>query len=252
MLSPAFYSKLLEIANAVGMSAEDLMAVMYLESGLKPGSMHKDTQAAGLLQIMPQYLKDVGFNGTAKEFGSLDAINQLDYLKNHIMSKTRFNGGPFKSAAQFYVANFWPAALRLPGVKAQNPDTVIIEANPTYKKYKNVSLAYERASYKANAGLDYNHDGKITFGDFQNKMNDIKKSKDFQYHVSQLRKVSGNSNTKVNVPQNDYISSIINKLNDYIESFKAAKNIDPLLFKSAHHFKSYNLIIIKHKYKRLI
>ena len=241
MPSPAFYSKVLEIANAVGMSAEDLMAVMYLESGLKASSINQKTKASGLLQIMPQFLKNVGFEGTSSEFGALDPIKQLDYLKTHIMSKTRVNGGPFKSAAQFYVGNFWPAALKLPGVKAQNPDTIIIEANPTYQKYKNVSLDYEKASYKANIGLDYNHDGKITFGDFQNKMDEIKKSKDFQNHLLQLNQVSGSNNTKVNAPQNDYI-----------ETFKAAKNVNVLLFKTAHHFKSYNLIIIKHKYKRFI
>lgn len=38
---------------------------------------------------------------------------QLDWVKSLIQSNMRINNGPFTSAAQFYLSNLFPIALKL-------------------------------------------------------------------------------------------------------------------------------------------
>ncbi len=223
MPSPSFYPKLVQMCNSIGMNPEDMLEVMYLESGVKTTSFHTKSKAAGLLQLMGGALRATGFTGTPEEFAKLSEDEQLEYIKRHMLNKFKQFGGPFKSAAQFYVANFWPAALSLPGVKAENPDTIIIEANPTYKKYPKVSLDFEKLAYEQNKGLDYDHDGKITYGDFQKKFESIRGDRGFMPYLRQLSMTTGE---KYDVkPKNESIvDKILHKLDGYLSMFKLADN----------------------------
>jgi len=187
-LTPNFYDKLVKITSELGMKPEDLLNVMALESGLNPAAHNKNGNASGLVQFMPSTLKGMGYKGSHDEFRGLSGEDQLDYVKRLIQGNMKFNGGPFTSAPQYYVANFWPVGLKLPGIKAGDDAAVIVEKNPESvtamskdkknpgevqysKKYMDVgfriSVKSEIAAYNANPGLDTDKDGKITFADLK-------------------------------------------------------------------------------------
>lgn len=193
VLDQSFWNKISNISSSVSMKPEDLLAVMYYESGLNPVAHNKNGDASGLIQFMPETLDNVGFKGNPQDFRALSANQQLDYVARYIQDKAHLNGGSFKSAAQYYVANFWPIALQLPGVQKEDPSTVIVEENPTSQKYPGVSLSFERAAYKANTVLDVDKDGKITYGDIEKVMNGVKQSRGYQNAVATLE--SGNDLT---------------------------------------------------------
>lgn len=56
-----FYPKLVKISSELGMSPEDLLAVMVSESGINPTAHEKKYGASGLMQFMPSTLKALNF-----------------------------------------------------------------------------------------------------------------------------------------------------------------------------------------------
>lgn len=186
-LGTGFYQKLVQIGQRTGLKPEDLLLVMCMESGLSTTARNPEGNASGLVQFMPFVLKNLGFKGTDADFRKLNGEAQLDYVEKLVQGMTKFNGGPFKSATQYYVGNFFPVALQLPGVKAEDPNTIIIEQNPTKKKYPSVSLNYEKLVYKINSALDANKDGFITYGDLVKKLNTIRGSGLYQKALADLR-----------------------------------------------------------------
>jgi hypothetical protein len=197
MLGSNFYPKLVEMCRDVGMKPEDLLAVMKFESGFSPSAYNKDGGASGLIQFMPQTLRSIGFPGSAADFRRLSGEEQLPWIKKYIQDK----GMKFKSAHKYYVANLFPVALNLPGVKNEDPNTPILEQNPESlpnglsKKYSDigakVSASFERAAYKSNRGLDHGSKGSITYGDLMKTMDDSKNSKSFQLAISQMQSSTG-------------------------------------------------------------
>jgi hypothetical protein len=186
-LGKEFYQKLINIGNSAGINPADLLLVMSLESGLKTTAMNPAGGAVGLIQFMPFVLKGLGFGGTSKDFASLDAVNQLDYVEKYVKNKVSLNGGPFKSAAQYYVANFWPAALSLPGVRQEISSTPIVEKDPKTKKYPGVSLRYEKLAYSVNSGLDVDKDGIISYGDLQKILASTSQKSLYQSALNKLK-----------------------------------------------------------------
>jgi hypothetical protein len=177
-LGSNFYPKLVELAGEVGMRPEDILCIMVSESGLNPQARNPNGGATGLVQVMPYVLKGLGFQGSPQDFGKLSGEEQLPYVKRLIQGAMKVNGGPFTSAAQYYVANFWPAGLKLPGVRRGDPSTPIVEENPATvgqysKKYYDVGIkipaSYERAAYKANPLFHGTTPGAITYGDMINQ-----------------------------------------------------------------------------------
>jgi hypothetical protein len=187
ILDQNFWEKLTKISESVGLKPEDLLAVMSFESGLSPAAHNRNGDASGLIQFMPDTLKGLGYKGDHNSFRQLDATDQLDYVDKYVHNQAAFSGGSFKSAAQYYVANLWPVALKLPGVKAEDPNTVIIDSNPTTQKYPGVSLRAEANAYRANKGLDLDGDGKITYGDIQRVMANTKKSSLYEGALASLQ-----------------------------------------------------------------
>lgn len=182
-LGPNFYSKLVDIAGETGMRPEDILAVMVSESGINPAAHNPHGGATGLMQFMPSTLPGVGWHGTPAEFGQLSGEEQLPYIKRLIEGNMRLNGGPFTSAAQYYVAVFWPVGLKLPGVRRGRPDTVIVEENPESvggysKKYYDIGIkipvGQESSAYKSNPAFHGDVPGAITYGDM---MRQVEKNK---------------------------------------------------------------------------
>ena len=59
-LSDVFFKKLTEVAHRQGMNPADILLVMYCESGVKASAINSDGGAAGLNQMMPFVLKNLG------------------------------------------------------------------------------------------------------------------------------------------------------------------------------------------------
>ncbi len=194
-LGTNFYPKLVSIASELGMKPEDIVAIMVSESGLNPTAHEQKYNGGGLIGFMPDTLKNLGFKGSPEDFRKLLGEQQLDYVKKNIENNIHFNGAPFKSAAQYYVANFFPVALKLPGIKNEDPRTPFIEENPETiydpktgkrwsKKYSDIGYKidpnFEKSAYKANPLFHGGTVGAITYGDMlkqvdKNKRTDIYK-----------------------------------------------------------------------------
>lgn len=197
-LGDNFYPKLVEMCKRVNILPDDLLNVMMLESRLNPAAHNPQGHASGLIQFMPSTLKKLGFPGTHEDLRRMTGEEQLPWVEKYIKQF----GGNFKSATHYYVANFFPLALSLPGVRNNDMSTVIIEKNPEVKpgteysqKYagSKITAKYETKVYEVNAGLDADHDGKITLGDLQKRLAGVASSKDFKNKLSQLHEQTGHT-----------------------------------------------------------
>lgn len=211
------------------MDPKDLLAVMYYESGLNP-AIQNNGKATGLIQFMPSTLKGLGFQGDQHDFKQTDAESQLDYVEKYVRNQMRYNGGPFKSATQYYVANIWPAALKKPGVISQDPNTPIIESDPKVQKYPGVTLAFERQSYKQNSGLDVDKDGVISYGDLDKVMSGVKSSSGFRFALNQLEngkeyavntKPPTTKKPEAEKVDESYLAQVDNLLDGFLSSLEA-------------------------------
>lgn len=201
-----FYPKLVEISSELGMKPEDLLAVMVSESGLNPSAYEAKYKGSGLVGFMPDTLKGLGFHGSWDEFTELTGAQQLDYVKKLVQNNMKVNGGPFKSAGQYYVANLWPIGLKLPGVRAGDPNTPILENNPARhgpysKKYYDlgykISADFEGKAYRANPLFDKDRKGAITLGDMIKQADAIKNNPVYIKALTEMKKTTGyQPNTK--------------------------------------------------------
>jgi hypothetical protein len=198
-LGANFYKKLIDVCKDVSMKPEDLLNVMAFESGIDPSKPNMaGGSASGLLQFIPSTLKGLGYKGSMEEFRAQSGEEQLQYVKKLIQENMRINGGqPFKSAAHYYVANLVPAALKIPGVREQNLNTIILSKDGGH--LPGVRKARERKYYEKNKGLDVGNKGYITFGDLQARLNQAKKNPEYIQAINNLR--SYTSSESESVPQ---------------------------------------------------
>lgn len=235
-LGTNFYPKLVQIASELGMKPEDILAIMVSESGINPSSYEKGSKGSGLIGFMPSTLHNLGYKGSWQDFIKTSGEEQLDYVKKYIEDKIRFNGSPFKSAAQYYVANFWPVALKLPGIKSEDPSTVFIEENPRTitrdghrysKKYYDIGFkidpAYERSAYKSNPLFHGDVPGAITYGDMIRQVKINKSGKLYQQAISAMSN-STNYQAPTSTPLKTDTSfmAFFHKLEQLLSSFAAA------------------------------
>jgi hypothetical protein len=242
---PDFYHKLLQVSNEVQMKPEDLLNVMALESGIDPTAHNANGNASGLIQFMPSTLKGLGYQGSHTDFRHMSSVDQLDYVKKYIEGNMKYNGGPFTSAAQYYVANFLPVALQLPGIKKGDPNTIIVAKNPTEAHLPGVSKHMEQVYYNANPVLDADGDGVITYGDIQTVLNKASAGKNFRSALAQLENNTGyqpakNINTNPasmmakNTPTNTNNlpdQAITNLLNQYLQQVEASDKLNKNIYK---------------------
>lgn len=205
-LGPNFYPKLVQMASELNMKPEDILAVMVSESGINPAANEKRYHASGLMQFMPNTLKGLGYKGNWSDFIKLNGEKQLDYAKQYIADKIRYSGAPITSAAQFYVAEFWPVALKLPGIQNGNPNAVIVEENPKVvidpktgrrysKKYYDIGIKIDAASesqaYKTNTLFHGKVPGAITYGDMMRQVEKNKQSPLYTKALENMKNTTG-------------------------------------------------------------
>lgn len=220
---PRFYNKLIQVSNNVGLNPKDILVVMALESGINHSVHNKNY--GGLTQMSNSTLKGLGYDGNVTDFSNEPAYKQLDYIEKHILKLINIFGSKFDEAAQYYVGNFLPVSLKLPGVKLKDPSTIIVEKNPSTANLPNVSIDQEKSFYNSNKGLDLDDDGKITYGDIQNFLNKKRKELHYEHASKQIDKILPS-----NLQKEDDTSSILNQINSFLnkvmatKSFKSEKN----------------------------
>jgi hypothetical protein len=215
------------------MKPEDIIAIMASESGINPAIPNQaGATAIGLIQFTPGTLKGLGYDKNWKEFGNVPAVEQLDYVKRYIQSQEKVNGGPLKSAAHFYVATFWPVALKLPGIRQGNSDTVFVEENPQTvtvggskysKKYYDIGFKInpqmESRAYKENRLFHGNIPGVITFGDMQAQVERTKRGTAYRNAVATMKNTTNYAPSSIR-PVEVANNNNPNVLQNYLDRFK--------------------------------
>lgn len=187
-LSSAFYNKLNDLSQRVGMNPRDLLLVMYSESGVSSGAKNPDGGAVGLIQFMPDTLKGLGVPASeVSHFGDKSPEEQLKYVERYIRSQMPHSiSGKFGSATEYYHANFFPITLKRwkGNDPVANANVVVVHGSS-----KN---ANEREAYKSNwRYFDPEHKGYITVGDLSKKLMERASESKFQQLLSQLNIAAG-------------------------------------------------------------
>ncbi len=104
-----FQNKTESVANNLGTTPDNLMAVMDIESGLNPHATNPYTQATGLIQFMPSTLAAMGY--MRQELLAMNATDQLDLVNQYLQFYKSRN---LKELHNLYLAIFYPAAIGKP------------------------------------------------------------------------------------------------------------------------------------------
>jgi hypothetical protein len=149
-LPDGFFADVARMGQRRRTNPADYLVVWCRESGLRPDAVNPKTGARGLNQMMPKTLSGLG---APADFDKLAASAQLPWIERLIPAGEMLNGGPFRSAARYYHANFYPATM----VRGSKASTVVVAAD--------AADAQERAAYRDNRALDADGNGRITLGD---------------------------------------------------------------------------------------
>jgi hypothetical protein len=156
---PAAFDRLfLDACEQIGCKPIDLLGVMFSESGCRSHAMNegppgappeKRYNAVGLIQFMPDTLRNLGYHNGPHAFRHIDACGQLPYVVAYY-ERWRKTGAPWDSAGRLYQATFVPATL----AKLRSADDVLVQRG-----------GFLGWAYSANAVFDANGDGAITIGE---------------------------------------------------------------------------------------
>lgn len=139
-LTPEFLQRTKDVAEKIQTAPENLLAVMYFETGgtfSAAQKNHSGGSAVGLIQFMPRTAKGLGTS--SEELSKMTNVKQLDYVEKYLSS---FKGkvGDIKN---LYLSIIYPKAL-----KSQSEE--VFSKKSTLQQYV------------ANKGFDLNKDGQIT------------------------------------------------------------------------------------------
>lgn len=149
-VSAEFRARVRQIATNLRCDASDLMACIAWETGMtfSPSVTNMaGSGATGLIQFMPQTARMMGTSVEA--LAEMSAVEQLDYVERYF-SPFR---GKLGTLADLYMAILWPAAVGKP------VDYVLWDK------------ASRPTTYRQNAGLDADRDGRITKAECAVKLN---------------------------------------------------------------------------------
>jgi hypothetical protein len=240
MPDTAFYKKLTEVCNDLGMNPRDLLLVMWMESGVDPANPAGGQNGArGLIQFEPDTLRSMKVSEhDIDTFRGKSGIEQLDYVKRFIQTmQNAHNGGrPFGSATKYYCCNFYPATMyRWKGDDImQNLNTIVVNSNANNQN--------ERKAYRDNKILDVDHDGVITVGDIARMLAARSNDGGFQNMLATLNTVAGPgtvserfkikkhtphrapSQLQQEQPQSSHMQEFLHKINDMLDSLMSSAN----------------------------
>jgi len=145
-LGSGFSAKCESVAGYLGCNVNDLLAMMYSESGLQTTARNKSSNAIGLIQFMPSTLRANGYS--TEQVASMSAIQQLDVVADIFMKAKKMAG---------YGAN----------EKISGGTLYAINWLPAYAK--NDTIATRGGKYYS-SGLDMNKDGSVTKADLEQRL----------------------------------------------------------------------------------
>lgn len=136
-----FRRRLIDIAIDLDVPADFLMACIAFESAhtFRPDVLNKaGSGAVGLIQFMPATARALGTS--TSELSKLSAEDQLTWVHKYFLPYR----GKLKTLEDVYMAILWPRAI------GQPDDYVLFD------------VVSKPTTYRQNASLDFNRDGKIT------------------------------------------------------------------------------------------
>jgi hypothetical protein len=143
-VSPAFRTRVREIVRLLGgCTASELMTCMAWESGrsFRPDVRNMaGSGATGLIQLMPSTAEGLGT--TTAALAAMTPEQQLEWVARYFAPYQ----GRLKDLADLYMAILWPAGVGKPS---------------GYVIFDKADAAHP-ARYRQNAGLDFDHNGKVT------------------------------------------------------------------------------------------
>lgn len=148
-VSPEFRDKVRAIAGRLGVPADDLMACMAWETGrtFNPAVRNMaGSGATGLIQFMPSTARALGT--TTDALAAMSAERQLDYVEAYFQPYR----GRLRDLGDLYMAILWPRGIG-------QPDSYVLW-----------DKASRPTTYRQNAGIDIDRDGRITRGEALTKI----------------------------------------------------------------------------------
>ncbi|MFK7995026.1 MAG: LysM peptidoglycan-binding domain-containing protein [Granulosicoccus sp.] len=146
-VTPAFIQEVEAIAARVGTRPEYLMAVMSFETGgsFSPSVVNETSGATGLIQFIPPTARGLGTSTAA--LANMSAIEQLQYVEKYFEQYS----GKLGTLEGVYTSV-------LSGRATPDPSATLVTPSGT-------AFAGNNQTYRQNAGLDLNRDGRITSGE---------------------------------------------------------------------------------------
>ena len=154
-LSQEFYNKVVQIANRINCSADDLMALMNSESGLNHDIVN-GIGATGLIQFLPKTAKGLGT--TTAALRQMTPEQQLVYVEKHLTTTKKWAG--FSDSERLGPGTLY-ALVFLPAYAKRD---VLADRDNDPNGY-----------YSSNKGVDIDGDGKITKADLAKRI-DMKRA----------------------------------------------------------------------------
>lgn len=151
-VTPEFKTKVIEIAQKIGINPDDLMAIMAFESGFSPTAVNGISGATGLIQFMPSTARGLGT--TTEQLANMTAIEQLDYVYQYFKGYT----GKINNVYDAYMVVFMPIAV------GKDNDFILGIKDSDQIMPGTRNTCYGKV-YEQNSGLDINKDGIITKGE---------------------------------------------------------------------------------------
>jgi hypothetical protein len=151
-LTDVFFDKLPLLCAELQCDKLHLLSVMMAESGVYASARNPNGGATGLIQFMPQTLKNLGWKGHPEEFAGMPADKQLSYVRLYLLP----HAGKLGSIASLYCTVFLPADTAL----ASDPE------------FQLVVLGGRRSwAYMPNKGFDADKNGAIEVREMEEAVN---------------------------------------------------------------------------------
>lgn len=147
--SPAFKSKLIEVANKLGINPNYLATCISFETGgsFSPSEKNRaGSGAIGLIQFLPSTARNIGT--TTEQLAQMSAEQQLDYVEKYLQPYI----GRLKSLNDVYLAILNPANI------GQKDDHILFSA--------------PSKAYNQNKGFDKENKGYVTVKDVSKNINE--------------------------------------------------------------------------------
>lgn len=143
-----FLLEVSNIANRLGITSNQLLSVMFIESNLNHKAPNRISGAVGLIQFMPATAISLGT--TVQKLALLTNVQQLYYVEKYLKPYA----GKMHTLADVYFAVFFPLAIG----KADN--FVLKTSKLSAKLISSQNKAYDR-----------NNDNEITVGEVKISIN---------------------------------------------------------------------------------